>query len=301
MNLFQVWQTIFLGLLQGVSELFPVSSLGQTVIIPSLLGWNKVVSNTACDGQSCFLPIITALHLGTSIALFIYFWSDWIKVIRTLLFTVKTRKIERGTEGWTSWLIIVGTIPTGLIGLALESKLKELFSSPLLTAAFLVVNGSVLLLGEALRRRAEAKFSMLPPSEREKHFRPLHSLNIKEALFVGVTQSLSLIPGFSRSGATMVGGLSVRMTHEDAARFSFLLGAPIILAASLKEVPELFHQNLFPLWLVFLGMIISGVAAFLSTKFMMKYFETGRLTPFAYACWTEGILAVILFMTIRPV
>src|SRR5262249_19076896 len=141
----------------------------------------------------------------------------------------KTRTLRPGTDEWVSWLIIIGTIPAGLLGLLLEKKIKGLFTDPLLTATFLVINGSVLFLGEALRRRSEAKFQSMSPKERERHFRPLKSLTWKEAIIVGCSQALALIPGFSRSGVTMVGGLSIRLTHEDAARYSFLLGTPIIL------------------------------------------------------------------------
>ena len=136
----------------------------------------------------------------------------------------------------------------------------------------------------------------MSPAQREKNFRTLKTLSMREAVVVGCAQALALIPGFSRSGLTMVGGLSVRLTHEDAARFSFLLGTPIILAAAALEVPKLFHQTTFPSWMILLGMVISGVAAFLSTKFLMKYFETGRLDPFAYYCWGAGLISIIAFL-----
>jgi undecaprenyl-diphosphatase len=284
-----IWKTIILALLQGVTELFPISSLGHTVILPRLLGWGDLVTNEA------FVPMVTALHLGTSIALLIYFWRDWLQVAQTLVNSIKTREVRRGTDEWVSWLIIIGTIPAGLLGLLLEKKIKHLFTDPLLTATFLVINGSVLFLGEALRRRSEARFRSLSPKERETHFRPLKSLSWKEALIVGTSQAVALIPGFSRSGCTMVGGLGVRLTHEDAARYSFLLGTPIILAASALEIPQLFHSD-FPLWIIFIGMVVSGIAAFVSTKFLMKYFETGRLDPFAYYCWGAGLISIILFV-----
>jgi Uncharacterized bacitracin resistance protein len=293
MNIQQIIQTLFLALLQGVTELFPISSLGHTVIIPGLLGWHNLVEDPS------FLPIVVALHLGTSIALIIYFWRDWLQVIKTLLHTAKTRKVERGTDDWVSWLIIIGTIPAGLLGVLLKNKIEGLFKSPLYVAAFLVANGSLLFLGEALRRRSEAQIKALSPRERESHFRHLKSLSIKEAVLVGLMQSLALIPGFSRSGATIVGGLAVKLTHEDAARFSFLLGTPIILAAAVLEVPLLFHQHTFPSWLILAGMIVAGVAAYLSTKFLEKYFEKGRLDPFAYYCWGMGLFSLIIF-TIFP-
>ncbi|GCE04395.1 undecaprenyl-diphosphate phosphatase [Dictyobacter aurantiacus] len=295
MDLMQIIKTVVLALLQGVTELFPISSLGHTVIIPSLVGWGDLAGGTACGGKSCFLPVVVALHLGTSLALLIYFWRDWLQVLKTIGNVAVTRKITRGTEEWVSWLIILGTIPAGLLGLLLKNKLENLFSEPQIVAAVLFLNGSVLFIGEAMRRRAEANLASLPPREREAHFRSLKTLSIKEALLVGLAQSLALIPGFSRSGTTIVAGLGVRLTHEDAARYSFLLGTPVILAASALEVPVLFHQSQFPFWLIILGMVISGVAAYLSTAFLTRYFEKGRLDPFAYYCWAAGLITLVLF------
>ena len=297
MNL-NIWQTIFLALLQGVTELFPISSLGHTVIFPGLFGWANFQTDTSCGGQSCFLPIIVALHLGTSIALVIYFWRDWLQVILTLVKNVKEGEVRTGTDDWVSWLIIIGIIPTGLLGLLLEKPLKELFASPVIAAAFLVVNGSLLFLGERMRMRVERQLSFTDAKQREASFRPLSSLSWKEAIIVGLAQSLALIPGISRSGASMVAGLGVRLNHEDAARFSFLLGAPLIFLAGALEIPQLVGQTAQTWMLVILGMLLSGVAAYLSTKFLMKYFETGRLTPFAYYCWAFGGLALIVFATI---
>ncbi|GAC1377802.1 MAG: undecaprenyl-diphosphate phosphatase [Ktedonobacteraceae bacterium] len=301
MDLMKLIQTIFLALLQGVTELFPISSLGHTVIFPGLFGWGNLVEGTACGGKSCFLPLIVALHLGTSIALLIYFWRDWLQVAVTMVNTVKQGKVRRGTEEWISWLIIIGCIPAGLLGVLLKNKLEGLFGSPIVVAAVLILNGSFLFLGEALRRRAETNLRVLPLHERAAYFRPLKSLTWKEALIVGSAQALALIPGFSRSGMTIISGLGVRLTHEDAARYSFLLGTPIILAAAALEVPALLHQKQFPFWEILAGMVISGIAAFVSTKFLMKYFEKGRLDPFAYYCWGFGLLAIILFYTVRPV
>jgi undecaprenyl-diphosphatase len=293
-----IWQALTLALLQGVTELFPISSLGHTVIIPGLLGWGNIMDNTSCGGESCFLPFVVALHLGTSVALVIYFWRDWFQVGRTLVKSVKDGEVRTGTDEWVSWLIIIGCIPAGLIGVFLQTPLEKLFASPLVAATFLVINGSVLLLGEGFRRRAEAQMRSLSPKEREAHFRPLSSLTWKEALIVGCAQSLALIPGFSRSGMTIAAGLGIRLTHIDAARYSFLLGTPIIFAAGALEVPALLGQSASAWMLIIIGMIVSGVAAFLSTKFLTKYFETGRLDPFAYYCWGFGLLSLILFFTV---
>ncbi|HEX7735255.1 MAG TPA: undecaprenyl-diphosphate phosphatase, partial [Ktedonobacteraceae bacterium] len=243
-----IWQVIFLALLQGVTELFPISSLGHTVIIPGLLPQVFPVdfaTNTACGGKSCFLPVVTALHLGTSIALLLYFWRDWLQVIMTLVNSIKRAEIRKDSEEWVGWLIIIGCVPGMIVGVILQEYADKLFSSALIAAGFLVVNGSVLFVGEAMRKRAEAKFALSRASSkaREASFRPLSSLTWKEALIVGACQALALIPGISRSGVTMVGGLGVRLSHEDAARYSFLLGTPLILGAALLEVPQLIGQN----------------------------------------------------------
>lgn len=295
-----IWQTIFLALLQGVTELFPVSSLGHTVILPGLLPHlfpPGFATDTNCDGQSCFLPLVTALHLGTSIALVIYFWRDWLQVCQTIFNSIKNAEIRKDSEEWVGWLIIIGCIPGGLLGVALESSLKKLFASPVLVAAFLVLNGSILFAGEAMRKRAEAKRAITSPKESEASFRPLSSLGWKEAFVVGCAQALALVPGISRSGVTMVAALGVRLSHEDAARYSFLLGTPLIAAAGLLEIPQMFGLSASTWLLIITGVVLSGIAAFLSTKFLTKYFENGRLTPFAIYCWVFGLVAlVLLFM-----
>lgn len=294
-----IWQTIFLALLQGVTELFPISSLGHTVIVPGLLPQlfpADFATNTACGGKSCFLPLVTALHLGTSIALVIYFWRDWLQVIVTIFNSIKRAEIRKDTEEWVGWLIIIGCIPGGLIGVALQDPLTKLFGSAIIAAGFLVVNGSILFVGEAMRKRAEAKLTFSSAKEREASFRPLSSLSWKEALIVGCFQALALIPGISRSGSTMVGALGVRLSYEDAARYSFLLGTPLIGAAALLEVPQLLGQSAQTWLIIIVGVVLSGVAAFLSTKFLTKYFETGRLTPFAIYCWAFGLIALGLLV-----
>ncbi|GCE18231.1 undecaprenyl-diphosphate phosphatase [Dictyobacter kobayashii] len=291
MNL-SFWQTLFLALLQGVTELFPISSLGHTVIIPGLLHWGDLVRDKH------FLPLIVALHLGTSIALVIYFWRDWLGVVLTLVDSIKKGEVQTGTDSWVSWLIIIGCIPAGLLGVFLENPLKELFASPIIAATFLFVNGLILFGGEILRRRAETRKSSLP-LQQQGASRPLSSLTWKEAVLVGLAQSLALIPGISRSGSTIVAGLGVRLNHEDAARYSFLLGTPLIGAAALLEVPQLFGQSASVLGLVLLGMVVAGIAAFLSTKFLLKYFENGRLYPFAVYCCVAGLFALLFFIFVH--
>jgi undecaprenyl-diphosphatase len=297
MNL-NIWQIIFLAVLQGVTELFPISSLGHSVIIPGLLGWGNIINDTSCGGQSCFLPIIVALHLGTSIALVIYFWRDWLQIFLTLVKNIKEGEVHTGTEEWVSWLIIIGIIPAAILGVLLETPLKRVFASPTIAAAFLVVNGSILFAGERLRRRAEEKMTFSNAKEREANFRSLSSLSWKEALIVGLAQSLALIAGISRSGVTMVAGLGVRLNHEDAARYSFLLGTPLIGLAALLEIPQLVGQTAQTWLYVAIGAVIAGIVAYLATKFLMKYFETGRLYPFAYYCWGAGLVSLVLLFTV---
>jgi len=293
-----IWEAIILALLQGVTELFPISSLGHTVIVPGLLPWifGKGGANLVNDPN--FLPLIVALHLGTSIALFIYFWRDWFQVIRSLFKAIQDAEVKQGTDEWVSFLIIIGCIPAGLLGAFLDKPLKALFASPYIAAAFLLVNGSLLFLGEQMLNRWSAQGGKMDAKQREAQFRPLSSLTWKEAIVVGFAQSLALIPGISRSGASMVAGLGIRLNHEDAARYSFLLGAPLIGAAALLEVPSLFSLSISSLLYVLLGVVLSGVAAFLATKFLMRYFQTGRLYPFAWYCWGAGIVALVLLMAV---
>lgn len=279
-------RALFLAILQGVTELFPVSSLGHTVVIPGALGWGNLL-----DSEH-FLPLVVTLHLGTASALLIFFWRDWLALLRGFFRTLAKRKIGDDPNERLIWLIVLGTIPPGLIGLVFEQPLASLFSVPELAAVFLILNGSILFLGELLRRRAEPK--MLDRKKQELVFKDLSQLTWKDALFIGGMQALALIPGISRSGVTMVAGLSQGFTHKAAARFAFLLATPLILAAGVLEVPKLFGDT-NALLIAVVGGIVAGIAAYLSTRFLMRYFEIGRLDPFAFYCWGAGLLAVILF------
>lgn len=275
-----ILQVIFLALIQGSTELFPVSSLGHTVVFPALIGWGDLVRNEN------FLPLIVALHLGTSIALVIYFWKDWMELIKTIFLSVQKGEIQSNSNEWIGWLIIIGCIPAGLLGIFLESPLKQLFATPPIAAGFLIINGCILFFGEYVKKNSN------------KEYRQLSSLTWKDAILIGLAQSCALIPGISRSGITMVAGLKLNLNHEDAARYSFLLGTPIIAAAALLEVPKLFGLNTQSLVMILFGMIISGIGAYLSVKFLLKYFENNNLKPFAYYCWIIGIasLSILWFM-----
>ena len=268
-------QAIVLAALQGVTELFPVSSLGHAVVVPHLLGWD-------IDQQSpTFLPFLVLLHLGTALALLIYFWREWWMLLSSLL--PGDSSPARSESRHILLLLVVGTIPAGLIGLTFRNTLENLFSQWRLVAVFLILNGVMLAGGEFLRRRAgSAQLSGL---------RPL------PAILIGTSQAIALLPGFSRSGATMVGGLLVGLEHQSAARFSFLLATPIILAAALIEVPKLLlPASRLVLGPALVGGVISGVLAYASTVFLMRYFkqqEVNALMPFAVYCVLLGLATLV--------
>jgi undecaprenyl-diphosphatase len=274
-------QAVIIAILQGVTELFPVSSLGHAVVLPSLLGWH--VDQSAPD----FLPFLVVLHLGTAAALLLYFWSDWLSLLRAFIGMGPGE--ERRAQWRLLWLIILATIPAVILGFALEKWFKQLFGAPVVAAAFLVVNGGLLFFGERLRRRSGEK--------------TLAQLSWVGALLIGLAQALALIPGISRSGSTMVGGLLLGLHHKESAHFSFLIATPIILGAGVLEVPHLLHQG------VTVGMgpaawiagIVAGVTAYLSTAFLMRYFgkhDFQALDPFAYYCAALGLVSLGFFLVV---
>ncbi len=290
-------QSTVMGLLQGFSELFPISSLGHSVLVPGLLGWHRVVSSQS-QSESFFLAFLVGLHVATALALLVYFRSDWARIVGGFFRTLRTRRIQSADERM-AWLLVVGTIPVGLTGLLLEHALRVLFAKPLAAAAFLTVNGAILLAGERLRRRAEVRELVAASTvtgESGEAGRSLETLAFREAFVIGLFQTLALLAGISRSGITMVAGLLRGLNHEDAARFSFLLATPVILAAGLYKLPDLLGplgDGIRPQVLV--GAIAAGVTAYLSVRFLMRYFETRTLTPFAVYCLLAGGLALLYF------
>jgi undecaprenyl-diphosphatase len=292
------FQAIVLGLLQGVTELFPVSSLGHTVLLPALLGWNNLVRAQSAS-ESFYLAFVVALHVATAIALFIFFWKDWVRIIRGFFRSLARRRIETPDER-LAWLLVIATIPAGITGLALEHALRTQFAKPLAASIFLTVNGLILLAGERVRRRAGVqKLATVPAGASASGPEPgrrLDTLEYKESLVIGVAQVAALFAGISRSGITMVAGLVRGLNHEDAARFSFLLATPLIFAAGIYKVPDL----LGPLGngvrsQALVGALFSGVAAYLSTKFLVKFFETRSLLPFGIYCLVAGGLCILRF------
>jgi undecaprenyl-diphosphatase len=279
------FQAVVLGLLQGVSELFPVSSLGHSVILPRLVGWN------IHQNDSYFITFLVATHLATAIVLLGFFWRDWVRILKGLGRSLRDREIATDdTDARLAWLLIVGTIPAGILGLALEHKLRHAFASAQSAAIFLMLNGLLLYGAELLRRRAPVHETGDPDA------RVARKVSWKGATGVGTAQALALIPGFSRSGASMGGGLLLGLSNEDAARFSFLLATPIIGAAAALKLPELFgHQGDGIRGQALVASLCSAVTAYLAVRFLMRFFQTNRLTPFAVYCFLAGVACSLYF------
>ena len=281
------FQAAVLGLLQGFSELFPISSLGHSVVLPRALGWD------IHQNDDYFITFLVATHAATALVLLGFFREDWKRIVQGLGRSLRDREIAPDdTDAKLGWLIIVATIPAGLLGLLLEHALRDLFASAQSAAAFLAVNGVMLYGAERLRRRAPVR------SEAGIHSDEViaRALGFREALGVGAAQALALIPGLSRSGASMGGGLVAGLSNEEAARFSFLLATPIIGAAAALKLPELFGSHGDGVrGQALVGALCSAVTAYLAVRFLLRYFETNRLTPFAIYCFGAGVVLSIAF------
>ncbi|MFE3054378.1 undecaprenyl-diphosphate phosphatase [Nocardia sp. NPDC059239] len=309
-------ESIVVGALQGVSELFPVSSLGHSILLPAWIGgqWGRDLDMSATD--SPYLALLVAMHVATALALVIFFRRDWGRILGGLWDVLRTRQI-RTPEARLGVLLILATIPVGLAGLALEKAVRNYLGTPIPTSIFLTLNGFVLLGTELLRKRdnertavltagghiadASAQDTMVLPIldyDRASDVR-LSRLGVKDAVVIGSAQIAALFPGISRSGSTIVAGLFKGMKHEDAARFAFLLATPVILAAGVLKTPELFkpanHDILGP---ALAGSVVAGILAYVSVKFLVKYFETKTLTPFAIYCLVIGF-ASLGYFTLR--
>ena len=272
-----------MGLLQGASELFPVSSLGHAVLVPSLLHWSFKQSDPS------FLPFLVLLHIGTATALLILYRRQWVDIIRGFFAAALRGEMKTDSER-LAMLLLVGTIPAAVLGVFLESRIKSLFASPYEAAGFLIVNGFLMLGFEFLRRRAERGASRI---EQESHFADAERISFRAAALVGACQALAFLPGISRSGVTIGGGLLAGLRHQEAARFSFLLATPTILGAGLVEVPELFKGGV-PILEYVAAAILSGVAAYASARFLLRYFRSGRLDPYGLYCIAAGLVALAL-------
>ncbi len=293
-------QAVILGLLQGVTEPFPVSSLGHGVILPRVLGWNIHQDDTY------FLSFLVATHLATALVLLGFFWEDWKRIVGGLLRSLRAREIRADDrDALLGWLLVTGTIPVGVIGLLAEKPLRALFASPASAAAFLALNGVMLLAAERLRGRpvtpagaANSPAGTVPDvlaSDADPDAR-IATLTWRQAAAIGTSQAIGLVPGMSRSGATMSAGLLAGLSNEDAARFAFLLATPIIGAAALLKLPDLLGPTgdgvRGP---ALLGAVCAGFTTYLAVRFLLRFFESNRLTPFGIYCLAAGGLLTLAF------
>jgi len=279
-------QAIVLGLVQGIAEPFPISSLGHGVVLPELFGWN------IHQDDEYFLAFLVATHCATAIVLFFFFFDDWMRIFRGLGRSLRDREIKaEDSDARLGWVIVVGTIPAGLLGLLLEHPLRTLFASAQTAAAFLILNGILLLLFERLRRRPPRPGDYLGDSDPR-----IAKMSFKQALAIGTAQAAALIPGISRSGITMGGGLLTGLSNEDAARYAFLLATPIIGAAGVLKLPDLLGaagDGVRGQALV--GALAAALTTYLAVKFLLKFFETNRLTPFGVYCICMGVFCSLVF------
>jgi undecaprenyl-diphosphatase len=311
-----------IGLIQGVTELFPVSSLGHAVLIPALAGGSWAKDLDAAAPSSPYLAFVVGLHVATAIGIFIYFWRDWFRIIGAFFSSIIHRRVESVDER-LAWMIVLATIPVGLVGLAADHETRVLFARPVLAGVFLVVNGIILFAGERFRPQRSkdadvaAEQDALVASQAGSHGRAAHAsgqralrqkevsaairaderisrIGYLQTTLIGTAQVLALLAGISRDGIAMVAGLSRGLSREDAARFAFLLATPVILAAGLLELPKLtgklghgIHGQ------ILLGSVLAGLGAYLSVRFLTRYFQTRTLTPFAVYCVIFGLFSII--------
>jgi undecaprenyl-diphosphatase len=277
-------RAIILGLVQGVAEPFPISSLGHAVILPRLLGWN------IHQNDPYFLAFLVATHLATALVLLGFFWRDWARILKGLGRSLRDRGIDPDdADAKLGWLLVIGTIPAGILGLLLQDKLRSVFASAPSAAGFLIANGVLLLAAERLRRRAAQ-------AEADDDVRIARQVGWPQAFTVGAAQAIALIPGFSRAGATMGGGLLVGLSHRDAARFAFLLATPIIGAAAVLKLPGLMgSQGNGVRGPALVASVCAAVMSYLAVRFLMRFFETRTLIPFAVYCLAAGTASSVYF------
>jgi undecaprenyl-diphosphatase len=304
------FEALVIGALQGVTELFPVSSLGHSVLIPALVGGRWAADLSVSAPESPYLAFIVGLHVATAIALIVYFWRDWSRILGGIVTSVRYRRIQTPDER-LAWMIIIGTIPVGIAGLLLEHTFRTVLGRPVPAAVFLILNGLILLAAERWRRIAATRgagpgtvatrgVAVTPESHVDNSDiasdRRIAKRGILETTGIATAQIAALLPGISRSGVTMAAGLARGLSHEDAARFAFLLATPVILAAGVLKVPDLtgslgagIHGQ------VLVGSLAAGIAAYISVRFLVRYFTTRTLTPFAIYCLLAGGISIIRF------
>jgi undecaprenyl-diphosphatase len=273
-------QALLLAVLQGASELFPVSSLGHIVLVPAMLHW------TFDRSDPTFLAFVVALHLGTAIALVVFYRSDWARIVRAMIASVVRGSLSNDPDERIGWLLVVGTVPVAILGVFLEKPVRQFFGSSAIVAGFLILNAFVMFAGEALRRRALS-------SAAGSQARPLAELPWSDGARIGLAQAAALFPGISRSGASIVAGLLLRLTHEDAARYSFLLATPVIVAASVLEIPKLLAPTAHAvLAQAVVGGVLAALTAYASVAFLTRWFHSHDLRPFGWYCLIVGTFAL---------
>lgn len=299
-------QAVAIGLLQGISELFPVSSLGHTVLVPSWIGgtWAKLVSQES-QAESPYLAFVVGLHLATAVALVGFYIREWIRLVTGFFRSLVRRRVATDEER-LAWLIVIATIPVGALGVIFEHQFRVLFAKPVAAAVFLMINGVILLAGERHRRRREAGTShgQRPPEEGDGRVVPmdaaaereLSQIGLTSAAVIGASQVLALLAGISREGVAMVGGLFRGLDNENAMRFAFLLSTPVIFAAGALKVPDLLGplgNGIRPQ--VVAGSLAAVAASLFAVFFLSRYFKTRTLLPFAVYCLAFGLASVIRF------
>ena len=282
-------EAIVVGAAQGITELFPVSSLGHAVLLPALAGGQWATDLTVTARDSPYLAFVVGLHVATAAALLMFFWRDWLRIVSGFASSLRHRRITTSDER-LAWLLIAATIPVGLAGLALEKTFRSTLGKPIPAAVFLIINGLIMLAGEYLRRRASTPDEQASDSDSDDR---LAAMPMGRGVLIGTSQALALLPGISRSGIAIVAGLWRGLSHEDAARFSFLLATPIILAAGVYKVPELWgplgegiHGQ------ILVGSLVSFGCAYLAVRYLTRYFQTRTLTPFAVYCVLLGAVSL---------
>lgn len=281
-------QAIVLGMIQGIAEPFPISSLGHSVVLPHVFGWN------IHQNDDYFLAFLVATHCATALVLFVFFREDWKRILGGLWRTVRGggRLDREDSDARLGLLLVAGTIPAGVLGLVLEHPLRTLFASAEVAAIFLAVNGALLLAFERLRRRAPEAGDW----EGDGDPRIARTMSFKQAAAIGTAQAAALVPGISRSGVTMGGGLLAGLSNEDAARFAFLLATPIIGAAGVLKLPELLGSAGDGVrGQALVGAIAAGLTTWFAVRFLLRFFRSNRLTPFGVYCLVVGIVLAVAF------
>lgn len=282
-----VLQAIIIGLVQGLTELFPISSLGHSVIIPRLFHWNIHQNNPY------YLTFLVATHFATALVLLLFFWKDWLKIIKGLGRSLRARQVDTADiYAKIGWLLVIATIPAGILGLLFQNSLMTLFASARIAAGFLIINGLILFGAEKLRRRKHNPIVTKRQSDTN-----ISRLKWTHAIGIGIFQSAALIPGISRSGSSMAGGLIAGLDNEEAARFSFLLATPVIGAAAVLKLPSIFQSSYSAMrGSTIVGAACAALAAYLAVRFLVRYFQTKTLTPFAIYCLGVGLSLSLLFL-----